>query len=202
MGFFRRKEEETLNEQLLREAGLGAQSAAAVEPAAPLDPLAGRYPADHPFGAYLTAAARPAPGDVVETVHAPGVQGDRVSFVALPSGDLVVDDETGDADLSPFADSVEKELSPPYRAEARRQQGDVWAVVASAVVVAQFSYDEDVDALDLVCRAGAAALSADGKPVAGSISELEAAGSALSPEYAVHAERLDGDLWEVRAAAL
>jgi hypothetical protein len=40
-------------------------------------------------------------------------------------------------------------------------------------------------------------------PVFGSIPELERLGEATgAPAYAVHAERLDADLWEVRVAAL
>jgi hypothetical protein len=203
MGFFRRKHEETLNEQLLREAGLGGDAAPARddEPAATLDPLAGRYPADSPLGAYTAATARPALGDVVATAHASGIGGRAVTFVALPTGDLIVEQESGDADLSPFADVVEHSLRPPYRAEANRLEGDRWAIVASAIRVEEFSYD-GADALDLVSRGGTTSLSADGDPVSGTVGGLEAAGAALAPEYAVHAERLDGDLWEVRAAAL
>lgn len=201
MGFFRRKHEETLNEQLLREAGLGDQAPPEEEPAPSLDPLAGRYPADpNRFGAY-TAAARPALGDVVATARAPGVEGRKVTFVALPAGDLIVEDETGDADLSPFADLVERELKPPYRAEASRLQGDQWAIVASSIHVEQFSYD-GADALDLVSHGGVAALAADGTSVEGTVPELAAAGAAVSPDYAVHAERIDDDFWEVRTAAL
>lgn len=189
---FRRKRQETLNEQVLREAGLDDQ-------ARPLDPLAGSYPAEPNEIGALTGAARPSLGDVVATAHAPGLDGSRVSFVALPSGDLIVEDETGDTDLSPFADLVEREVKPPYRAEANRLQGDEWAVAASAIHVEQFAY-EGADALDLVSRGGVTELSADGNPVAGTVPELAAA--AVSTDYAVHAERIDGDFWEVRTAAL
>ena len=42
----------------------------------------------------------------------------------------------------------------------------------------------------------------DGEPVSGSVLELVQAGSERGADYAVYADRLDGDLWEVRAAPL
>ena len=45
-------------------------------------------------------------------------------------------------------------------------------------------------------------VSVDGQRIFGSIPALEARGKREGRDYAVHAERLDGDLWEVRASAL
>jgi hypothetical protein len=39
-------------------------------------------------------------------------------------------------------------------------------------------------------------------PVFGSVPALEELGEPAGPSYAVHAQRLDADLWEVRVAAL
>jgi hypothetical protein len=39
-------------------------------------------------------------------------------------------------------------------------------------------------------------------PSFGTVPALEQLGEAAGPAYAVHAERLDGDLWDVRVAAL
>jgi hypothetical protein len=103
---FRRRREETLNEQLLREAGLdGVQDD---EPAPP-------EPAPEPADPYAGTS------DVLTTAEAPGLPGDAVEFAALPSGDLVFVGDVGDADLSPLAEAVERELKPPYRAHGRRQ---------------------------------------------------------------------------------
>jgi hypothetical protein len=128
MGWFRRKKEETYNEQLLREAGLAD---------------AGTNPAQPAFGAYIGAGARPAEWDVYTRCEAPGVAGDSVQFVALPEGDLIVAEEEGDADLSSFADAVEQHLSPPYRAIGRREEGAVWAVAASQIDVRRMERDGD-----------------------------------------------------------
>ena len=61
MGFFRRRPEETLNEQELREAGLSStgdtphteerQDSVTASPNEPLDPYAGTYPADESWWA-------------------------------------------------------------------------------------------------------------------------------------------------------
>ena len=45
-------------------------------------------------------------------------------------------------------------------------------------------------------------LRVDGERVFGSVPALEARGERAGTEYAVHAERLDGDLWEVRVSPL
>jgi len=45
-------------------------------------------------------------------------------------------------------------------------------------------------------------VSVDGQRIFGSIPALEARGRREGRDYAVHAERLDGDLWEVRAHPL
>ena len=46
------------------------------------------------------------------------------------------------------------------------------------------------------------AFAADGRQLFGTLAALERRGEREGRDYAVHAERLDGDFWEVRAAAL
>ena len=59
------------------------------------------------------------------------------------------------------------------------------------------------DSLDLAKASDAhAELSVDGQRVFGSVPALETRGERAGSRYAVHAERLEGDLWEVRAAPL
>jgi hypothetical protein len=205
---FRRRREETLNERLLREAGLEhgeeqvTASAVHAEPRPEIvDAYAGTYPAQDWLGVRSRAMARPDRSDAVITARAPGVRGDEVEFAALPSGDLIVDREEGNDDLAPLAEAVERELTPPYRALGRRQEADLWALTADRIVVLRFRYD-GADTLDLVSREGKLQLTADDEPVAGTVRELEEAGGAEASDFAVHAERLDGDLWEIRAAAL
>ena len=209
MGLFRRRrEEETLHEQLLREAGLAQPDEQAepeadeqtepeaepqLEPAERFDPITGTTPE--------WDVARPVEGDAFATVHAPEIAGDAVEFVTLPDGDVIVDVEQGDAALSPLAEAVEQQLKPPYRASGRREDGDLWAVAARAIDVRRFACRLGDDLL-AVCRDGERTLQAEGVPTSGWIPELQRAGEAMSPDYVVEATRLDGDLWEVRASAL
>jgi hypothetical protein len=205
MGLFRRRNEETLNERLLREAGLDAPQEAEPEQQAspqPVDPYAGTYPADDLLGIWRRAMARPGEYDAVVTVQAAGVTGDAVEFATLPAGDIIVDTEQGDADLSPFADGVEKHLRPPYRVVARRQDGDLWSAAARQIDVIELDFDQG-DEIELASQGGEIDLRVDGEAWNGRIPELEQAGAAAEGEdYVVQAERLDGTLWEIRASPL
>ena len=165
---FRRRQEETYNEQLLREAGLDEPQVPQqpLQPA-PFDPYAGTYPAQSGFGAYARAMARPAEWDVFTTCQAPDLAGDSVAFAALPDGDLIVDEEQGDADLSPLADAVEQHVSPPYRAIGRREADAVWAVAARQIDVRRMERDGD---------------------------EFED----VEGETVTRGRRLDGDVWEIQ----
>jgi hypothetical protein len=208
MGFFRRKDE-TLNDQLLREGGLeqpGLDEPDAEQDdltsLAPVDPFAGTYPADVPTGIWTRAMARPGQYDTVAVVHAPEIPGPSVVFATLPNGDVIVDSEQGDADLSPLADAVEQHLEPPYRVVARRGEGDIWSVAARGIDVLELDFAGG-DVIELSSIDGEIGLKVDGEPWDGRIPELEGAGEAAAGEdYVVQAERLDGDLWEVRASPL
>ena len=207
MGIFRRRKEETVNDQMLREAGIDEPEPATEDTdlPQPLDPYAGSYPADATGGIVPAsldrAMARPAVWDVLTTVTAPGIDGDKVEFATLPTGDLIVDTETGDADLSPLADAVEKQLKPPYRVLARRENDDLWSVAARTIDVVQLTFDGG-DEIELVENEGVTELRVDGKPWKQEIPELEQAGETLGADFVVQADRLDGDLWEIRASAL
>jgi hypothetical protein len=225
MGPFRRRKDETLNEQLVREAGLSpnldspglpdrqepvtASSPEPEETGPPetFDPLAGTYPADAALGrwpAYLSSAmARPAVWDLVTSARIPGIAGDAVEFATLPTGDVIVDTESGDGDLSPLADEVEKQLEPPYRAQARREEGadDLWAIAARTIDVVELHF-EGGDEIELVENEGTTELRVDGEPWDGQIPELEHAGETLGTAFVVQADRLDGVSWEIRASAL
>jgi hypothetical protein len=149
----------------------------------------------------MRAMARPAVFDTMTTAHAPEIGGTRVEFATLPEGDVIVDTETGDADLAPLADAVEKHLKPPYRAIARREGGDLWAIAARQIDVLRVSFDGG-DSIEVVENEGTREITVDGKPWTTAIPELDAAGEALGEAYVVHADRLDGDLWEVQASVL
>jgi hypothetical protein len=205
MRFFRRGE--TLNERLLREAGLQERqgdSAVEAPPPAPLDPVvAFRRQFDSAAGALAGAGLPPRARhwDTFVTAEAPDVAGDEVEFIALPDGTILIEEEEGDAMLEPLANAVETNIAPPYRAKAVKQTDRIWAVSAMQIRVA--NVENDGDTIELTQTSDGKAVHVDGMPVFGSIPELERIGEADGgPAYAVHAERLDADLWEVRVAAL
>jgi hypothetical protein len=200
VALFRRRKE-TLAERLLREGGLGSGENEAAErelepPQGPLDPLARRF-VDSDSRA-VTHRLRE--WDVVASANAPAVPGSELSFVALPDGALVVDDDVGDADLGPLAAAVEARLQPPFRARAVRQSDRLWAVSANRIEIARLPLDADV--VDLTVHDGVRTLTVDGESSRRSVSELERLGEREGSAYAVHAERIDDDLWEVRVSPL
>jgi hypothetical protein len=202
MGFFRRGE--TLNERLLREAGLEGSEDAERDQTQPLDPIEGfREQFNSGVGALLGAKLpeRARRWDAVVTAEAPELEGDEIDFVTLPDGSILVEQEQGDAALDPLAQAVEAELVPPYRAHGVRQTERLWAVSALRVEVERF--DANGDVIELTRTGDGTTLRVDGMPTFGSIPELERLAEQIAgPEYAVHAERLDADLWEVQVAPL
>jgi hypothetical protein len=180
---------EPLHKKLAREARLEQ-----TEPAPLIDP------GPHWGSVGIHGVPRPRRWDAVASAEAPGLAGDEVHFVALPDGDLVVDEDEPADTLGPLADAIEQTVEPPYRAEAVRQGDDVWAVAARRVQVAEF--EADGEEIDLVVNDGGRTLTVDGARAFGTIPELEHLGARESAAYVVRAKRLDGDLWEVTASAL
>jgi hypothetical protein len=198
LGLFRRRQE-TLNEQLLREAGLDpAQVLGDSQPVPPPQPPSILAAAGIPDGSSL----RPKEWDAAVTAQVPGLVGNRVEFTTIPNGDVIVSEEAGDADLSPLADAVEQRLRPPYRAVAQRQDGDLWAVAAKGIRVAQISFPAG-DKLEFSQHGDQAELRVDGEPSDALVPpELERLAETSGDRFYVEAERIDGDLWEVRVTAL
>ena len=190
--FGRRK---PLHEQLAEEGGLTAPSAEP-EPFVPPPAFRGIL-TNEPA---ISGLARHREWDAVVTAEAADVEGNEVTFVALPDQSLLVEEEQGDAGLDPLARAVEDELAPPYRAKGVRQSETVWAVFANRIRVEEFRAGGDE--LELVMNAGERSFSVDGSPSFGTVPELERVGQEEGPSYVVRATRLDGDLWEVRATPL
>ena len=211
MGIFRRhKNDETLNEQALADAGLDTPEnvePAAVEPdpyegepLEPVDPYAGDPPELEDL--WLRAMARPGEYDTVVTVHAPAIPGESVAFATLPSGELIVDSEQGDADLSPFAEAVEEHLAARYRVMGRRHEDDVWSVAGRGNAVLELDFAGG-DQIELASVDGQIELKVDGETRDERIPALEEAGEAAEgSDWVVQAERLGGNLWEFRASPL
>jgi hypothetical protein len=182
MGFFRRRE--PLHEQLARAGGL-----------VPPDPR----PAWQETG--IHGLQRPREWQLTLAADAPGLDADAVRWVTLPDGTILVE-EGPDGSLEPLAAAVEERLPPPYRARAARQVDDRWAVQASPIEVLALPDAPEGDALDLTRSEDTTTLTADGRGLFGSLPALERRGEREGREYAVHAERLDGDVFEITASAL
>jgi hypothetical protein len=199
VSLFRRRSE-TLNEQLLREAGLDpAQALGDPQPPAPEAAPSVLAIAGVPDGSRV----EPKEWDATAVVEAPGLEGERIEFTTIPDGDVIVSEETGDADLSPLAEAVERHVDPPYRAVAARQNGDLWAVGARRIQVAKIPFPTG-DKLQLSRNGrGDEELRVDSEPSDASVPpELAELGEAAGDSFYVEAERVDGDLWQVRATPL
>jgi len=201
---FRRKE--TLNERLLREAGVNVGSIAG-ETARELDPadLEESWFDDRsllPFERLSgeVTSARPRRWDAVVSAEAPEIRGDEVGFVALLDRSLIVDEGEAEGDLTPLADAVETRLGPPYRAQAVRRGEAVWAVAARRIEVA--SFQAEGEEVTLARHGEASTLTVDGAEASGRIPELERLGEREGDSYVVRARRLDGDLWETQVDRL
>jgi hypothetical protein len=199
VGFFRRRSE-TLNEQLLRQAGLDSDEVLGElqrPPPAPAPPLSVLAAAGVPDGSRVS----PREWDATAVVKAPGLAGDRVEFTTIPDGDVIVSEEAADADLSPLADAVERRIDAPYRAVAARQEGDLWGVGAKRIAVALIPFPAG-EKLELSRNGSDAELRVDGEQSDAAIPpELAGLGEAAGAGYFVEALRIDGDLWEVRVTA-
>lgn len=180
---------EPLHKKLAREAQLEQ-----TEPAAFVDP------GPHWGNTGIHGVPRPRRWDAVASAEASGLSGDELHFIALPNGDLVVEEDEPADTLAPLADAVEQTIQPPYRAEAVRQGDDVWAVAARRIEVAEF--EADGDEIELVSNEGTLTLTVDGERPFGTIPELERLGASHGDSYVVRARRLDDNLWEVTASPL
>jgi hypothetical protein len=185
LSLFRRRE--PLHEKLAREGGLVAPPAIDTRPAWQETGIHG--------------IARPREWDATVTVDAPDAEGDAASFVVLPDGTLLVE-EGPDGGLEPLAAAVEQALPPPLRARAARQRGTIWAVQGRRIEVAELPAGVEGDTIDLTETADGTTLAVDEARVFGSFPALAERGAREGQEYTVHAERLDGDLWELWASAL
>jgi hypothetical protein len=143
---------------------------------------------------------RPRRWDAVASVDAPGLVQDELHFVALPGGELVVDRDEPEGTVAPLAGAVEQSLERPYRAEAVRSDGDVWAVAARRIEVAEL--EAPGEDLQLAASNGERTLTVDGERSFGTVPQLERLGESIGSEYVVRARRVAGRVWEVEASPL
>jgi hypothetical protein len=185
LGLFRRRE--PLHDRLAREGGLVAPAAIDTRPPWQETGVHGVH--------------RPREWDVTVNAVAPDLDGDAARFVVLPDGTLLVEDGP-DAGLEPLTAAVEQEISAPFRARAARQRDTLWAVQGRRIEVLELRDGLEGDTIDVTHTSDGTTLTVDDARTFGSLPPLEERGAREGREYAVHAERLDGNLWEIRAAAL
>lgn len=190
MVLFRRRE--PLHERLAREGGLPAEWESRYEPLRP--------PGIPEVG--ITGNQRFREWDATAVAEAPELEGDTVEFVVLPDRSVLVDQEDGDAPLEPLAAAVEETLEPPYRAHGVRRTDTAWAVGARRIEVLELRPDVEGETIELSSVGGERTLTVDGSSAFGRIPQLEAAGEARAPDYALRAQRLEGSLWEIDVTPL
>jgi hypothetical protein len=188
-----RRRKEPLHERLAREGGLNLPDPA------PHDPRP-RWGETGIHG--MHGVQRPRQWDAVLVAEAPDYRGDEVHFVALPDGSLLVDEDVADGALEPLAEAVEQSVSPPYRAEAVRRGERRFAVAARAIETVEVPEQVDGDEVELTLYGGGREFRIDGERTFGSIPTLEAFAARRFGQYVLHAQRLDGTVWEVRLAPL
>jgi hypothetical protein len=149
----------------------------------------------------IHGVSRPRRWDAVVTAESEALVGDQVHFVALPDGTLVVDEDVPDGSLAPLAEAVEEAVEPPYRAQGVRKSDRVWAIAVHRVEIASLP-DVRGDEIELTVRGGERALVVDGGREFGGMPALERLAGGRHDDYAVRAERIDGDLFEIKIAPL
>jgi hypothetical protein len=195
---------EPIHKRLAREGNLEAGSVP--EPASKLEPepepdssfVSEPGPRFGPTG--IDGIPRPRRWDSVAPALAPGLIGNEVHFVALPNGDLVVDEDEPENTLAPLAEAIEQTLQPPYRAEAIRRDGESWGVAARRIEFARF--EAPGDELEVVAGDDGRTLVVDGERAFGGVPELERIGERQGITFVVRAHRLEDTFWEVEVHPL
>ena len=141
---------------------------------------------------------RPGGYDAFAWVDAPGVAGDRLEFVVLPNRSLIVLQQEGEEEpLEVFAEAVETQIAPPYRARARREKGDRWSVYARTTQILELP-GVDADELEVTMLAGELTATVDGN-----LEPLYALADERGyDDFFARAEWLEDDVYEVRMEAL
>jgi hypothetical protein len=205
VGFLRR--ERPIHEQLAEEGGLdidGGNGEEEVE----LEP-----PEEH-FGAVSVARALLGPQiaedllashgvprarewDAIATAEAPGLPGDTIEFAVLEDGTLFVDLDLPEDALTPIAEALEASIDPPYRAVARRREGEVWSATAMRVDIVAVPQDIPGDEVVIAAHEGEVKLLIDDEEYEGKILPLESFAQERFGSFVLTASRLDTQLWEV-----
>jgi hypothetical protein len=139
--------------------------------------------------------------DLVVTGEAPDLTGaDELGFVAVEDGDIFMDSQFPEGDVTPLADAIELKIQPPYRAYGTRQKGDLWAVAARSISLGHFQAAGDE--IELTVRGGERELLVDGRKSFAGIPELDQRGEREGADYFARAVRIEDDLWELTISPL
>jgi len=182
LGLFRR---ERLHERLAREGGLN-DGVSAPEPI-DVSPPAPAVPGYH-------GMQRPRRWDAVVMAEAPGLEGNDAEFAVLADAPVR-------AGAGPLVEELDGVVERPYRVEAVRRHGDVWAAAAKRIAILEID-GADGDELMLTMRDGTKTLTVDHLPEFGTVPALERYASERFDSYVAEARRLEGDLFEVRVSPL
>jgi hypothetical protein len=187
LGLFRR---ERLHERLAREGGLNERAPEPIDVGPPVPGVPGYH-----------GVQRPRRWDAVVMAEAPELEGAEVSFVVLDGGSVIMDDELPEAAIEPLAEVLDDVVEAPYRVEAVRRHGQVWAAAARRTEVLEIPGVEGEE-LMLTMQGGTKTLTVDGRSEFGTVPELERFASERYDSYVAEAKRLEGDLFEVRVSPL
>jgi hypothetical protein len=149
----------------------------------------------------VTGIARPARWVAVVTATAPALPGDALEFVVLDDGTIVVAAAVPDGSLTPLADAVEHVVAPPYSAEATRQDGDLWAVGANPVAIAELPAGLEGGVIEQAAYGRETSCSIDGASC-DPFPQLAELGRRRGVDYTLRADRLDATTWVVRVEVL
>jgi hypothetical protein len=181
---------ERLHERLAREGGLDERPPEPIYVGPPVPGVPGYH-----------GVQRPRRWDAVVMAEAPELHGEEVSFVALANGSVLLEGDVPEPAVEPLAEALSDVVAAPYRVEAVRRHGEVWAAAARCIEVLEIE-DAEGKELMLTMHGGTKTLTVDGRPEFGTIPPLERLASERYESYVAEARRLRGDVWEVRVSPL
>ena len=208
MGFFKR--ERPIHEQLAEEAGLDIDglddelARGAAEELPEGSSLLKMLPGPSALSEILAVHGIPRDRewDAMASAEAPDLHGDKLEYVALEDGTLIVDEDFPEDALTPLADALEGQIRAPYHGYALRQEGDVWSVAAKRVQIVEIPEDVPGDEVEMTLHDGSQTVVVDGADSSAGIPSLEAFASQQFGSFVLHASRLDDTLWEVTVLPL
>jgi len=197
----KREEESPAGPALDRDAEVEQTVERPTEPLSSMEATFAGTAVDRGGGSFVGIPRTRGNWDLVVTGEAPGLTGaDELGFVTVEDGDILMDSQLPEGDVTPLAEAIELKIQPPYRAYGARQEGDLWAVSARGIDLGHF--EAVGDEIELTIRGGERELVVDGRKSFGSVPELERLGEEEGADFFAHAVRIEDDLWELTISPL